>query len=64
MEIDKVLQRYIRICGIEPLVFDKILRRYIGIGWVEPLVVDILRFFGVRGEVLCEKLWDTEAAMT
>ena len=38
------------------MVVDKILRRHIRIGGVETLVVYILRFWGVRGEVLWEKM--------
>ena len=54
--VDNILRIYIEIGGVEPLVVDKILRRYIYFGGVEPLVVDILIFFGVRSEVLWEKL--------
>ena len=54
MVVKEIFRRYIRIGGVEPLVFDKTLRRYIGIGGIEPLVVDILSFF-VRGEVLWGK---------
>ena len=61
--VDNILRRYIQIGGVESLVFDKILKRYILIGSVEPLVVDILRFWGLRVEVICGKVLSVEAAM-
>ena len=44
------------------MVVDKISIRYFGIGGVEILVVDILRIFGVIGEVLWGKVSAIEAA--
>ena len=62
MVADNIFRRYIEIGGVEPLVVDKILRRYIGSCSVEPLLVDVLRFFGVRVEVIWDKLPAIEAA--
>ena len=41
---------------------DNILCRCIGIGGLEPLVVDLMSFFGVRGEVLWGEVSAIEAA--
>ena len=55
-------RRTIEIGGVEPLVVDKILRRYIGIGDVETLVFDILRFLGIRGGFIWDKVSAIESA--